>query len=426
MKNSVDYLSLIQSIPAHRTALIEDGRVYTYGALADEARRLRSLSPEPAGPSVAWIRAATVYDQLVRFLALSGTSRVPVVVPADMKGVPEFHATGDVPAGACMGVLTSGSTGQPKLWFRTLESWASFFPVQNEIFGMTARTRLFAQGSLAFTGNLNLYLSLLSLGASVITVSRVNPSAWRREMELHHADALYLIPCKLRLLAKYAAHSNPDVKTILAGSESLGRRDLASLKAAYPNSRCFLYYGASELSYVTWLTDEEMNDNPACVGRPFPGVDVTLRNGEIYVDTPYSAMGITGPYSVGDTGFMDCNGYLYFTGRKDNVFNIHGRKVSSAKVENALNALPQIQEAAVVFQNGALRAHVLLSEPDRSVQNAAALRRSIKRALSDDLESWEIPREILFHEKLPKNDSGKTVRKRLSDVTASGISTELQ
>ena len=48
MKHSMDYLSLIQSIPAHRTALIEDGRFYTYGTLVMEACRIRSLSPEPA------------------------------------------------------------------------------------------------------------------------------------------------------------------------------------------------------------------------------------------------------------------------------------------------------------------------------------------------------------------------------------------
>ena len=178
MKHSMDYLSLIQSIPAHRTALIEDGRFYTYGTLVMEACRIRSLSPEPAAPSVAWIKAASVHGQLVRFLAFSGTSRVPVIVPADMKYVPESLITEEIPAGACMGVLTSGSTGQPKLWFRTLDSWASFFPIQNTIFGMTAQTRLFAQGSLAFTGNLNLYLSLLSLGASIITASHVNPSVW--------------------------------------------------------------------------------------------------------------------------------------------------------------------------------------------------------------------------------------------------------
>ena len=186
------------------------------------------------------------------------------------------------------------------------------------------------------------------------------------------------------------------------------------MKAAYPDSCCFLYYGASELSYVTWLTDQEMNDNPACIGKPFPGVDVTLCNGEIYVDTPYSAIGITGPYSVGDTGYMDRDGYLYFNGRKDNVYNIHGNKVSAVKIENALNSLPQVQEAAVIFENNALRAHVVLPVPTPSGQDAAALRRIIKKELKDYLESWEIPRDIVFHENLPKNNSGKTVRGLLS------------
>ena len=86
--------------------------------------------------------------------------------------------------------------------------------------------------------------------------------------------------------------------------------------------------------------------------QPFQrGKHYVVCNGEIYVDTPYSAIGITGPYSVGDTGYMDRDGYLYFNGRKDNVYNIHGRKVSAVKIENALNSLPQVQEAAVIFEN---------------------------------------------------------------------------
>ena len=392
MKHSTDYLSLIQSIPPHRTALVENGRFYTYGMLTREACRIRSLTPEPSVPSAAWIRAASVHAQLVQFLALSGTSHIPVIVPADMKYVPESLITEGIPAGACMGVLTSGSTGQPKLWFRTLDSWASFFPTQNAIFGMTAQTRLFAHGSLAFTHR------------HYIPVSR----------QPDHSHKRYLIPSKLRLLAKYISHPSPDIKTILAGSQSLGHGDIVLLKAAYPNSCCFLYYGASELSYVTWLTDQEMNDNPACIGKPFPGVDVTLRNGEIYVDTPYSAIGITGPYSVGDMGYTDHKGYLYFNGRKDNVYNIHGRKVSAVKIENALNSLTQIQEAAVILQNNALQAHVVLTVPNPSGQDAVSLRRIIKRELNDYLESWEIPRDIIFHENLPKNNSGKTVKRLLS------------
>ena len=186
------------------------------------------------------------------------------------------------------------------------------------------------------------------------------------------------------------------------------------LKAAYPDSRCILYYGASELSYVTWLTDREMNDNPACIGKPFPGIDVTLKDGEIYVSTPYSAIGIEGPWSVGDMGYMDRKGYLYFNGRKDNVYNIHGRKVSAVKIENALNVLSEIQESAVIFQNNALQAHVVLSEPTPSDQDMSAMRYAIKKALNGCLESWEIPRDIIFHKNLPKNNSGKTVKKLLS------------
>lgn len=412
--NHKDYLSIIQSIPAHRTALIEDGQIYTYGMLAGESGRIRSLSPKTAAPSAVWVRESSVHNQLVHFLALSGTSQVPVIIPADMKCLPHIPAAETVPDGACMGVLTSGSTGQPKLWYRTRESWSSFFPTQNAIFGITDRTRLFAQGSLAFTGNLNLYLALLSAGAAIITASPVNPSVWRREIERHDADSLYLIPSKLRLLAKYASHPCLSIRTILAGSQSLGRRDMELLKAAYPDSRCILYYGASELSYVTWLTDREMNDNPACIGKPFPGIDVTLKDGEIYVSTPYSAIGIEGPWSVGDMGYMDRKGYLYFNGRKDNVYNIHGRKVSAVKIENALNVLSEIQESAVIFQNNALQAHVVLSEPTPSDQDMSALRHAIKKALNGCLESWEIPRDIIFHESLPKNNSGKTVKGLLS------------
>ena len=110
MKHSIDYLSMIQSIPAHRTALIEDGQFYTYGSLTGEACRIRSLAPESSGLSVAWIRAASVHDQLVQFLALSGTSRVPVIVPSDMKAVSESFITEESPDRACMAVLTSGAT----------------------------------------------------------------------------------------------------------------------------------------------------------------------------------------------------------------------------------------------------------------------------------------------------------------------------
>ena len=71
------------------------------------------------------------------------------------------------------------------------------------------------------------------------------------------------------------------------------------LKQAFPQSRCILYYGASELSYVSYLCGHEMTGNPACVGRPFPGVHITVKDGEIMADTPCCALGYRLPQVPG-------------------------------------------------------------------------------------------------------------------------------
>ena len=121
------------------------------------------------------------------------------------------------------------------------------------------------------------------------------------------------------------------------------------LKQAFPQSRCILYYGASELSYVLYLCGHEMTGNPACVGRPFPGVHITVKDGEIMADTPCCALGVQTPASAGDIGYLDSQGFLYLLGRRDNVYNIHGRKIPGALVEHALTDLEEINEAAVAL-----------------------------------------------------------------------------
>ena len=84
----------------------------------------------------------------------------------------------------CMAVMTSGTTGIPKIYFRTCESWAGFFGVQNKIFQVTKDIRLFTQGSLAFTGNLNLYLAQFYAGGTVIAQETFWPKSWQQAIVL--------------------------------------------------------------------------------------------------------------------------------------------------------------------------------------------------------------------------------------------------
>ena len=415
----MDYLEMLTAVPSCRTALIEDGSRYTYENLVQDALHIRrgadfchALRPS----SLVWIKENTVYRQLVSFLAHSGTGRVPVLLPPDTKSPPCISPGLEIPPDACMGVLTSGTTGAPKIWFRTFDSWHGFFPVQNRIFGIDGSTRMFVHGCLAFTGNLNMYLALLSAGASIITTTPVHPPVWNRAIMHNRANAVYLIPSKLRLLAKTAAGPVECVETILSGSQSLGLNDVQQLKAAYPRSHTILYYGASELSYVSYIPDSDMDGNPACVGTPFPGVAVTLQDGCIMVDTPYRALGVQTPAGAGDIGYLDQRGYLCLLGRKDNVYNIHGRKIPALLVENALLALDGVDEAAVIMEEGTLTAYVVPS-PGHSVSHGHTLPQILMTGLAQTLEAYQLPRRIICREALPKNSSGKPVPGRLSAAT---------
>ena len=272
----MDYLSLIKEQDAEKTALVTETCRYTYGQLARRAQALRNaVGGERA---CRWIYADTIAEQLIQFLAYAGTNWVPVIAPQTRYG---RHDCSQVPPeAACMGVMTSGSSGRPKLWWRTYDSWASFFPAQNGVFGVDETTVMLCQGSLAFTGNLNMYLGVFSAGGTVIGADGFHPKQWLTMIETYRVNALYMIPAKLFLLMKQMKASGCAADTVthmISGSQALGKRQAGQLKQVFPRAEIVLYYGSSELNYITYIRDEDMTDDDTLVGRPFAGVHVAVQ-----------------------------------------------------------------------------------------------------------------------------------------------------
>ena len=104
----MDYLTLIAQQKQDKLALVEDEEEYTYGRLAQEARRLRSRADFSA-PAV-FIHENSTARQLISFLAYSGTKTVPVIATEVSKN--QQFSCEAIPQAACMGVMTSGSTGK--------------------------------------------------------------------------------------------------------------------------------------------------------------------------------------------------------------------------------------------------------------------------------------------------------------------------
>lgn len=410
---SGNYLKMIQLTSPQKEALIVDGVSYTYGQLAALAVDFAAKWGMAECRRIRVIKEPDILTQLVSFLACSQTNEIPLIVSYDNKNFTNHEHLSEVsiPPNACMAVATSGTTGTPKIYFRSFESWADYFPIQNKIFQISSDSRLFVQGSLAFTGNLNLYLAQFYAGGTIIAENAFLPKVWEERIRSKKADSIYLIPSKLLLLPRLVREKIPSIKMIISGSQSLGKEDAQRLKMIFPNTHIVLYYGASELNYITYVTDDNMTSDRNLIGKPFPEVEVFVQKDEIFVNTKYHVEGIECPYSLADSGYTDEQGNLYFNGRKDDIMNIHGRKISALKIENELESLPEVQESAVMLESSfgtIVVAYIVLASGYSFSESA------ICKKLRQNLAHFEMPRRIYCIESMPKNESGKVDKKRLN------------
>ena len=394
-----DYLAMLAAQPQEKLALVDDATSFTYGQLVAAASKLRERA-DFSQPAV-FIHEDTIAQQLLQFVAYSGTATRPIIATELSRN--QHFDVGQIPPKACMGVMTSGSTGKSKLLWRDYHSWADFFPEQNRIFGVDEATIIFCQGSLAFTGNLNIYMGVLAAGGTLIVTEKFRPRHWLQLMEQYAVNTIYLIPSKLMLLPKFMSVPNEQLRHIISGSQTMGRQEADKLLAVFPKAEITLYYGASELNYITYIKDKDMTDDRTVIGQPFAGVGISINNEEIFIDTPYHVENITLPFSLKDRGYVDERGWLHFLGRTDDICNVNGRKVSSVKVTTALTDIEGVVEAAVLSRHIA-DADVLVAFVASTISYT---KQELVKRLRECLEDYELPKQFIFLEQLPRNESGK-------------------
>ncbi len=152
--------------------------------------------------------------------------------------------------------------------------------------------------------------------------------------------------------------------------------------------------------------------------HPWPSMLRTLyKEDERYVQTYFSRFGPE-TYLVGDAARRDKDGYLWVIGRIDDVVNVSGHRLSTAEVESAIVAHPEVAEAAVIGQHDedsgqAIVAFVTLQsgavEDEDMVQG-------IRETVAGRIGKFARPKRIIWAEDLPKTRSGKIMRRLLRDV----------
>ena len=309
----IERLQQYKDLEPHKIALIVDEEQYTYGQLYDaiismefnNTSRIINLDQFNDGQKnkVLLIQSLSFVEQLLQWLWGLYKGYISMVChnEMDMAYIDELAriiSVEGVPTSADFGVLTSGTTGRPKPLWRSESSWREFFDIQNNIFHINKDTKIFLHGSFSFTGVSNMVIAVLWSGGTVITTRSLRPIRWIQLIDKYHVDHIYALPTKLRLLVRHCKSKLDSISYIIGGSQVLDRQLMEQLELICPNMEFILYYGASELNYITYCTGKEWLDREGTVGRPFPSVQIEEQNGVIYVTTKYHIVGIPDTYTV--------------------------------------------------------------------------------------------------------------------------------
>ncbi len=152
--------------------------------------------------------------------------------------------------------------------------------------------------------------------------------------------------------------------------------------------------------------------------RPWPSMLRTLyREEERFVDTYFKRFG-NETYLVGDAARRDRDGYLWVIGRIDDVVNVSGHRLSTAELESAIVAHPDVAEAACIGQHDpetgqAIVAFVTLQGDEVGDEEAME---GIRATVAERIGKFARPKRIIFSDDLPKTRSGKIMRRLLRDI----------
>jgi fatty-acyl-CoA synthase len=333
-------------------------------------------------------------------------------------------------------ILTSGTTGTPKGAARkqpdSMEPVAALFskiPLRARETTMIAAPMFHSWGLAHFT-------LALPLASTIVLRRRFDPEDTLRAVAQHGASALALVPVMLQrilelppeTIARYDVHS---LKVIaLSGSALPG--ELATRAMDVFGDVLYNLYGSTEVAWATIATPEDLRAAPGTAGRAPMGTVVKLldaegrevapgEGGRIFVANEMMFDGYTGGggkeivrglMSTGDVGHFDAGGRLFVDGRDDEMIVSGGENVFPREVEDLLAEHEAIEEAAVVGVQDAefgqrLKAFVV-------PRNGAKLsEEAIKAYVKENLARFKVPREVVFLDELPRNATGKVLKRVL-------------
>jgi acyl-CoA synthetase (AMP-forming)/AMP-acid ligase II len=333
-------------------------------------------------------------------------------------------------------ILTSGTTGTPKGAGRHHPSSLDPAAALLDMIPLRARERTLIAAPMFHSWGLAHFNLGLTLSTTLVLQRRFDPHKVLEAIAEHRVNALIVVPVMLQRLldARRESAVKHDLSSlrVIAASGSALPGHLANEVMDEFGDVLYNLYGSTEVAWATIATPEDLRVAPGTAGRPPHGTVLRLyddegrevprgEHGRIYVSNEMQFEGYTGGggkdtieglMSSGDVGHLDHNGRLFVDGRDDEMIISGGENVFPREVEDLLADHPAIEEVAVVGVHDEdfgqrLRAFVVPCAGEELTED------EVRAHVRDNLARFKVPRDVVFLEELPRNATGKVLKRVL-------------
>ena len=319
-------------------------------------------------------------------------------------------------------LLTSGTTGLPKLVVHTLSSLAGAISED----GTSAESVVWSTFyDIRRYGGLQIFLRAVLTGTSlVLSSAKESTTDFLVRVSSHEVTHISGTPSQWRhaLMSPSAHLINPQY--IRLSGEIADQAILNSLRTFYPRARIVHAFASTEAG-VAFVVNDGVAGFPANMIEHTPHVEMSVENCSLRIRSARTAshyLGDQPPNLKSVTGFVDTGDLIelqgdryHFVGRRDGVINVGGLKVYPEEVEAVINRHPQVQMSLVRTKKspitGALVvADVVLTTPQSPSLDVCALQGDIMLLCREALSAHKVPAMINFIPALAIAESGKVVR----------------
>jgi fatty-acyl-CoA synthase len=336
-------------------------------------------------------------------------------------------------------VLTSGTTGLPKGATRDKVSPLVTAELVDRVPFPRKGTMVIVSPIFHGTGLITSMVGA-NLGNKIVTTRRFSPEGTLKLIADHKADMLVAVPTMLHRIVTLApdviaSYDTSSLKTIAIAGSAL-TPELSNRVQDTFGDVLYNIYASTEVGFAAIATPAELRQAPGTAGRSPVGSEMRLYDehdrrvhgvntrGRIFVRSGARFGGYTdgrtkqiidGFMSSGDMGHFDEDGLLFVDGRDDDMIVSGGENVFPQEVENLLIQCDDVFDAAVVgvddHEFGKRLRAFIVSQP-----GAAQDVEEIKLYVKSNLARYKVPRDVVFIDELPRNPTGKLLRRVLVEM----------